>query len=224
MRMSRLSELFEAIVVGDRSRAATFAQQALDEGTEPAIVIAQSLMPAMEEVGRLFMADEYFLPEMMMSSDAMNAALTIVRPLVAAGTFETQGKVVLGTVQGDLHDLGKNIVKMMLEGASFEVVDAGIDVPPTRFVELVRTEKPDVIGLSALLTTTMPYMRDVIISLREAGLRDQVRVVIGGGPVTLDYADDIGADGYAPDAPQAVTLVKGLMGLTDKLQKQGDHL
>ena len=220
--MSTLSELFEAIVVGDRSRAATFAQQALDEGTEPAIVIAQSLMPAMEEVGRLFMADEYFLPEMMMSSDAMNAALTIVRPLVAAGTFETQGKVVLGTVQGDLHDLGKNIVKMMLEGASFEVVDAGIDVPPTRFVELVRTEKPDVIGLSALLTTTMPYMRDVIISLREAGLRDQVRVVIGGGPVTLDYADDIGADGYAPDAPQAVTLVKGLMGLGGKLQKQGD--
>ena len=222
MRMSRLSELFEAIVVGDRSRAATFVQQALDEGTEPAIIIAQSLMPAMEEVGKLFMADEYFLPEMMISSDAMNAALTIVRPLVAAGTFETQGKVVLGTVQGDLHDLGKNIVKMMLEGASFEVVDAGIDVPPTRFVELVRTEKPDVIGLSALLTTTMPYMRDVIISLREAGLRDQVGVVIGGGPVTLDYADDIGADGYAPDAPQAVALVKRLMGLPDNLKKQGD--
>ena len=222
MRMSTLSELFEAVVVGDRSCAATLAQQAIDESTEPAIVISQSLVLAMEEVGRLFEANEYFLPEMMMSSDAMNAALTIVKPLVAEGTFETQGTVVLGTVQGDLHDLGKNIVKMMLEGASFEVVDAGIDVPTAQFVELVREEKPGVVGLSALLTTTMPAMRDVIISLREAGLRDQVRVVIGGGPVTLDYADDIGADGYAPDAPQAVTLVKGLMGLGGKLQKQGD--
>jgi 5-methyltetrahydrofolate--homocysteine methyltransferase len=138
---------------------------------------------------------------------------------VAEGTFETQGKVVIGTVQGDLHDLGKNIVKMMLEGASFEVVDAGIDVSAAQFVELVREEEPGVIGLSALLTTTMPAMRDVIISLREAGLRDQIRVIIGGGPVTLNYADDIGADGYAPDAPQAVTLVKGLMGLSGKLRK-----
>ena len=217
--MSTLSELFEAIVVGDRSRAATLAQQAIDDGTEPAVVITQSLVAAMEEVGRLFEANEYFLPEMMMSSDAMNAALTIVKPLVAEGTFETQGRVVLGTVQGDLHDLGKNIVKMMLEGASFEVVDAGIDVPPSRFIELVRTEKPDVIGLSALLTTTMPAMREVIVSLREAGLRDQVGVVIGGGPVTLDYAADIGADGYSPDAPQAVSLIRKLVGLHGKREK-----
>jgi len=217
--MSTLSDLFEAIVVGDRTRAAALTHQALDECTDPATVMNQSLIPAMEEVGRLFLADKYFLPEMMISADAMNAALTILKPFVTAGTLKAQGKVVLGTVRGDLHNLGKNIVRMMLGGAGFEVVDAGIDVPAARFVELARAEKPDVIGLSALLTTTMPAMRDVIVALREAGLRDQVKVIIGGGPVTQEYADDIGADGYARDAPEAVPLVRRLLGLDDKLQK-----
>lgn len=217
-----LPSLFRAIVEGDRQQAIALTTQAVEEAIDPAAIMNDCLVPAIQEVGRLFLADEYFLPEMMISGDAMNAALAVLRPFIARGDITPRGKVVLGTVEGDLHDLGKNIVKMMLEGGGFQVIDAGIDVPAARFVALARDEKPDVIGMSALLTTTVTAMRDVINSLKEAGLRDQVKVIIGGGPVTSQYAQAIGADGYARDAPEALPLVNRLVGMNSG-QQRGDR-
>jgi 5-methyltetrahydrofolate--homocysteine methyltransferase len=165
----------------------------------------------MAEVGRLFEEGDYFVPEMLLSARAMQAAMGILHPRLVASGVEPIGKVVIGTVQGDLHDIGKNLVSMMMEGAGFEVIDLGVDVKPASFVEAVQSSGAQIVAMSALLTTTMPMMRTIVAALTEAGLRGDVKVMIGGAPVTADYAAQIGADGYAPDASQAASMAKAFV-------------
>jgi methylmalonyl-CoA mutase cobalamin-binding domain/chain len=165
----------------------------------------------MAVVGEKFKNNEFYIPEVLVAARAMNAAMAIVKPLIVGDQLKPLGKVVIGTVRGDLHDIGKNLVMMMLEGAGFEIVDLGVDVAPEKFVEAAKANSADVVAMSALLTTTMPAMKDTIAALEENGLRDKVKVIIGGAPVTQSYADSIGADGYAPDAASAVDKVKELL-------------
>ncbi|KPK94971.1 MAG: methyltransferase [Anaerolineae bacterium SM23_ 63] len=187
-------------------------EEAIKIGLTPADILQEGLISAMTEVGRRFEAGDYYVPEMLIAARAMKGGLTILKPLLAASDVQPLGKIVLGTVKGDLHDIGKNLVSMMLEGAGFEIVDLGVDIPPDKFVEAIRSGGIDVLGMSALLTTTMPLMKATIDALVDAQLRDQVKVIIGGAPVTQSYADDIGADGYAPDASRAASLTKSLVG------------
>jgi 5-methyltetrahydrofolate--homocysteine methyltransferase len=170
------------------------------------------MIPAMDEVGRLFEAQEFYVPELLLAGRAMKAALEPLRPLLAASGAQPTGRVVLGTVKGDLHDIGKNLVGSMLEGAGFDVFDLGIDVPAEKFVEAVKTRTPNIVALSALLTVTMPEMKKTIEALSKAGMREQVKVLIGGAPVTRDYAESIGADGYGDNASSAVTVARSLLG------------
>jgi 5-methyltetrahydrofolate--homocysteine methyltransferase len=207
-----LDKLYEAVLNGNAQVSAEQTQLALDSGVSAMDILFKGCIPAMEEVGRLFEEGEKFVPEMLISARAMAAAMTILRPILVEAGVETIGTVVVGTVAGDLHDIGKNLVKMMLEGAGFEVIDLGVDVSPEKYVETARENNADIIGLSALLTTTMPGMKSVIDLLREAGLRDQIKVMIGGAPITQDFADEIGADGFAPDASSAVRKAKELVG------------
>jgi 5-methyltetrahydrofolate--homocysteine methyltransferase len=186
-------------------------QAALDGDVSAADILNVALIPAMGEVGRLFEEGDYFVPEMLIAARAMKSGLAIIKPLLVDSGVEPAGKVAIGTVKGDLHDIGKNLVAMMLEGAGFDIVDLGTDVAPESFVEAVQGGA-QIVGLSALLTTTMPGMSGVIEAIQDAGLRDQVKVIIGGAPVTAEYAEQIGADGFAPDASQAATLAKSLMG------------
>jgi 5-methyltetrahydrofolate--homocysteine methyltransferase len=165
----------------------------------------------MAEVGRMFECGEFFVPEMLISARAMKSGLELLRPRLTAANVQAAGKVVVGTVQGDLHDIGKNLVGMMLEGTGFEVIDLGVDVSPDKYVAAVKEHQPDLVACSALLTTTMPRMKDIVLSLKDAGLRDRVKVMIGGAPVTDKYATDIGADGYAPDAASAASRAKVLI-------------
>jgi methylmalonyl-CoA mutase cobalamin-binding domain/chain len=169
------------------------------------------MIPAMDEVGRRFECEEYFVPELLLSGRAMKAALELIRPLLAASGAQPTGRVVIGTVKGDLHDIGKNLVASMLEGGGFEVTDLGADVPPERFVEVVKSNKADIVALSALLTVTLPAMRSTIEALKGAGVRDEVKVIVGGAPVTEQYACEIGADGYSENATGAVSLARNLM-------------
>ena len=205
-----LKAIYDAILEGDMESVAGGVQAALDVNAAPGDILNESLISAMDKVGQLFENGEYFVPEMLVAARAMKAGLDILKPLLVDSGVEPVGKVVVGTVKGDLHDIGKNLVAMMLEGAGFEIVDLGTDVTPDQFVAAAQ-EGADVVGLSALLTTTMPSMADTIKAIEEAGLRDQVKVIIGGAPVTADYAEQIGADGYAPDASQAATLAKGFI-------------
>jgi 5-methyltetrahydrofolate--homocysteine methyltransferase len=175
-------------------------------------VLKGGLLTGMDQVGVDFRAGELFVPEVLIAARAMHAGMDLLRPLLAEGEVPSSGKVVLGTVKGDLHDIGKNLVGMMLEGGGFEIVDLGTDVPPEKFAEAVRTEQPALVGMSALLTTTMPSMKDTIEALEDTGVREQVRVMIGGAPVTRAFSDEIGADGYAPDAASAVELARSLVG------------
>jgi 5-methyltetrahydrofolate--homocysteine methyltransferase len=186
-------------------------QIAVDAGIAPEVILQQGLIPAMTEVGRLFEIGEYFVPEMLIAARAMQAGLAILKPRLVAANIAAAGKVVIGTVQGDLHDIGKNLVAMMMEGAGFEIVDLGTDVSPEKFVAAARDHNANLMALSALLTTTMPKMEATIKAVQEAGLRDQVKVMIGGAPVTQGYADKIGADGYAADASRAASLAKTLV-------------
>ena len=197
---------------GARETAVTKVQAALDAGLDAATILNQGMVSAMAEVGHLFEIGEYFVPEMLVSARAMQAGLNVLRPALVQAEVKAAGKVVIGTVKGDLHDIGKNLVAMMLEGASFEIIDLGTDVAPEKFVAAVREHQPQLLGLSALLTTTMPYMEATIEALKSAGLREQVKVMIGGAPVTEAYARKIGADGSAPDASQAVKLALALLG------------
>ena len=167
----------------------------------------------MGEVGRLFEEGEYFVPEMLISARAMQAGLAILKPKLVTGNYQPLGKVVIGTVKGDLHDIGKNLVSMMLEGAAFEIVDLGTDVAPEKFVEAVKSTGANIVAMSALLTTTMPNMKVTLEALKAAGIRDTVKVMVGGAPLTDNYAHDIGADGYAPDASRAVVLARSLAGI-----------
>lgn len=212
MRMADFDGLKEAIINGDANKARELTKAALDGGTDPQAIVNEGMIPAMAVVGDRFKKGEFFVPEMLVAARAMYAGLDLVRPLLAGRKAATVGKVIIGTVKGDLHDIGKNLVKMMLEGGGFEVVDLGTDVTPDKFVEAVRKEQPTHLGMSALLTTTMPSMKDTIQALAAAGIRDQVKVIVGGAPVTQKYANEIGADGYAPDASSAVDLAKQLIG------------
>lgn len=210
--MPDFNKLREAIINGDAKGAREFTQALLNKGNDPLVIVNDGMTTAMGEVGERFKRGEFFVPEMLIAARAMYAGLELVRPLLAGREHTTIGKIIMGTVKGDLHDIGKNLVKMMMEGAGFEVVDLGTDVSPEKFVEAVNRERPNLLGMSALLTTTMPSMRATIEALKAAGIRNQVRVMIGGAPVTEKYASEIGADGYAPDASSAVTTARELVG------------
>ena len=209
-----LETIYEAVLNGDAQKTEAEVKAALGDGTPPEEVLYKSCIPAMEEVGRLFEEGEKFVPEMLISARAMQTAMGFLKPLLLEADIKTVGKVVTGTVSGDLHDIGKNLVSMMLEGSGFEVVDLGTDVSPQQFVDAVQEHEPQVIGMSALLTTTMPSMGATIEALKEAGLREGVKVMIGGAPITQDFADKIGADGFAPDASSASRKAKELVGTT----------
>lgn len=207
----RFKTIYDGVVEGDNTTVAKNVQEALDEGADPQELLSNALISAMAEVGRLFEEGEYFVPEMLISARAMKGAMAILKPHLQGGESQFAGKVVIGTVKGDLHDIGKNLVSLMLEGAGFQVVDLGADVSVEKFVESVRTANANILAMSALLTTTMVNMKGVIAAVEEAGLRDKVKIIIGGAPVTDSYAKQIGADGYAPDASRAVAIAKSLM-------------
>jgi 5-methyltetrahydrofolate--homocysteine methyltransferase len=206
-----LEPIFAGILEGNQNVVRENVQKAVDAGIAPEVILQQGLIPAMTEVGRLFEIGEYFVPEMLIAARAMQGGLAILKPKLVAANIAAAGKVVIGTVQGDLHDIGKNLVAMMMEGAGFEIVDLGTDVSPEKFVAAVRENKANLMAMSALLTTTMPKMEATIKAVQEAGIRDQVKVMIGGAPVTQDYADKIGANGYAADASRAAALAKTLV-------------
>jgi len=203
-------ELYNAILEGQRDIAKEKVEQALADGVEAGEVL-DVMITAMGEVGRLFEEGEYFVPEMLIAARAMKTGMEILKPKLVDADIQPAGLVVAGTVKGDLHDIGKNLVLMMLEGAGFQIVDLGSDVAPETFVAAVKEHQPDFLAMSALLTTTMPGMQTTIEALKAAGVRGQVKVLIGGAPITDAYAEKIGADGYAPDASRAVKLAKSMM-------------
>jgi 5-methyltetrahydrofolate--homocysteine methyltransferase len=209
--MRNLEDLRQSVVDGDLHQTEKLVQDAIAMNLPAAQILKEGLISAMAEVGRMFECGESYVPEMLISARAMKGGLALLQPHLIAAHVEAIGKVVIGTVQGDIHDIGKNLVGMMLEGAGFEVIDLGTDVSPERYVEAVREHHPDVVACSALLTTTMLRMKDILLALDQAGVRGQVQVIIGGAPITEDYARDIGADLYAPDAAAAATRVKELM-------------
>jgi len=206
-----LKQMAEKLYDGDADAIAELTQSALDEGLAPDEVLNGGLIAGMDRVGEDFRDGVLYVPEVLIAARAMHAGLAVVRPLLGKSDVSSAGKVVMGTVKGDLHDIGKNLVAMMMEGGGFEVIDLGVDVPPDRLVEAVKTMKPNLVGMSALLTTTMSSMKDMIDALVEAGVRDQVKVMIGGAAVTHAFADEIGADGYASDAGSAVDLARSLV-------------
>lgn len=204
--------IYNAVVEGNAGAVKSGVQAALDSGRSAEDLLNHGLIAAMKEVGRLFEEGEYFVPEMLISARAMQAGMSILRPILVAQDVKPVGKVVIGTVKGDLHDIGKNLVSMMLEGAGFQIIDLGNDVSPEKFLEAVRTHQPQILGMSALLTTTMSNMEKTLRFLEENQARAGLKVIIGGAPVTQKYADQIGADGFAPDANQAATLARKLIG------------
>ncbi|MBE7549810.1 MAG: corrinoid protein [Anaerolineales bacterium] len=208
-----LETICEAVLKGNAKVAAAETQAAVEAGISASEILHQACIPAMTEVGRLFESGEKFVPEMLIAARAMQKALEILKPLLMQAEVETLGKVVIGTVAGDLHDIGKNLVAMMLEGSGFQIVDLGNDVSPEKFVEAVRQHEPDLVGMSALLTTTVASISETIQALTEAGLRDKVKVIIGGAPITQDFANKVGADGFAPDAGSVARMAKSLLGV-----------
>ncbi len=209
--MAQSKELYDAILNGNAKKAHAATEAELAAGVEPMQLIAESMVPAMDEVGKLFEAEEYFVPELLLAGRAMKSAMELIRPLLVAAGQRMAVRVIIGTVKGDLHDIGKNIVASMLEGSGFEVIDLGADVSPESFVAAVRERQPHIVCMSALLTVTMPAMKTTIAALENAGVRNQVKVLIGGAPVTSQYAKEIGADGYSENASGAVSLVKSLL-------------
>ena len=205
-----IKEIYNNIIEGQVGAVREEVQAALDAGIPASVILNEGMIAAITGVGRLFEIGEFYVPEMLIASRAMQSGLTLLEPYLKEADVKSPGKVAAGTVRGDLHDIGKNLVCMMLEGAGFEIMDLGTDVAPEKFVEAARSGA-NVIALSALLTTTMPNMQGTIAALKEAGLRDKVKVMIGGAPVTDSYATQIGADGYAPDASRAVALAKSLL-------------
>ena len=207
----QVKKIYNGILEGQHKQVAVDVQTALDAGVNPALILNEGMIAAMAEVGRLFEVGEYYVPEMLISARAMQAGLALLKPHLKEADVKPAGKVIIGTVKGDLHDIGKNLVAMMLEGAGFEIKDMGTDVTPEKFVEEVKGGGVDIVALSALLTTTMPNMKSTIDALKAAGVREKVKVMIGGAPVTDSYAQQIGADGYSPDASRAVNLAKSLV-------------
>ena len=210
--MADLDKLYQAVLNGDAKAAAAVTRQAIDEGMDPLALVQGTMVPAMGEVGKRFEADEYFVPELLLSARAMKGSLELLRPLLAGRDAASAGRVAIGTVQGDLHDIGKNLVAAMLEGGGFEVIDLGTDVPPQKFVDAIQQKGAQIVALSALLTVTMASMKKTIEAMTAAGVRDRVKVMVGGAPVTQQYADAIGADGYSENASSAVALARRLCG------------
>ena len=210
---AKIQEIYNAVLDGNAPSAQAAVKAALDEGLDPASLLNEGMIAAMREVGKRFEEGDYYVPEMLIAARAMQSALALLKPHLIDAGVQPIGRVALGTVKGDLHDIGKNLVGMMLEGGGFEVIDLGTDVDPEKFVQAVTQEHVQLIGLSALLTTTMPNMKSTIDTLHAAGVRDQVKIIIGGAPVTQDYAVKIGADGFSTDASQAVTVAKSLLGV-----------
>jgi 5-methyltetrahydrofolate--homocysteine methyltransferase len=209
--MGHKETVYEGILKGNQKAVEQAVKAAIAERVPAGEILYEAMIPAMAEVGRLFEANEYYVPEMLIAARAMKTGLALLRPELVKADIKPKGKVVLGTVKGDLHDIGKNLVAIMIEGAGFEIIDLGVDVSPENFVKTAQEKGADVIGLSALLTTTMPSMKTTIEALQEAGLKGKVKVIIGGAPVTQKYADEIGADGYGRDAAAAANLVKKLL-------------
>lgn len=206
--MEDLKPLHDAVLNGDAKGAKEFTQRAIAENVDPLKLVQQAMMPAMDEVGRRFECNEYFVPELLLSARAMKGALELIRPLLVASGAESSGRVVIGTVKGDLHDIGKNLVAAMLEGGGFEVTDLGVNVTPEQFIASIKEKNAQIVAMSALLTTTMPAMKATIDAMKQAGVRDQVKVLVGGAPITRSYADEVGADGYSESAAGAVALAR----------------
>lgn len=210
--MADFSVLQESVITGKKIEVAEITRQLLDDNVAPKEILDDGLIPAMAVVGQRFENGEFFIPEMLLAARALNAGLEILKPLLEETDTKPVARVLIGTVKGDIHDIGKNLVAIMLRGSGFEVIDAGVDVPPSRFVELVNETGVEIVGLSALLTTTMPAMKDTIDEFESSGIRDKVKIMIGGAPVTEDYAEKIGADGFGRNASYAVRLAKNLIG------------
>ena len=209
--MADCGALKEAVIEGNAGEAKALTQAALDDGRGAQEILDEGLIPAMDVVGEKFAKQEFYIPEMLIAARAMQAGLALLKPLLVRNQSKSRGKVVIGTVKGDLHDIGKNLVGMMLQGGGFEIIDLGADVKPQRFVEAVAKEKPDFLMMSALLTTTMLSMKETVEALKAAGLRERVKIGVGGAPVTQRFAEEVGADFYAPDATGAVGLAKQLV-------------
>ncbi len=209
--MADLQALAAAVINGKNEEAECLTREAIEAGIDPGTIINDGLIAGMTVVGEKFKNNEFYVPEVLIAARAMQSAMSLVKPLLGEDEIISKGKVVIGTVKGDLHDIGKNLVAMMLEGGGYEVIDLGVDVAPEKFVSAAVENNADVIALSALLTTTMPSMKDTVDALTEAGLKGKIKVIIGGAPVTQSYADEIGADGYAPDAASAVDKVNELL-------------
>jgi 5-methyltetrahydrofolate--homocysteine methyltransferase len=209
--MEDIKKLYDAVLNGNFKIARELTQQALDAGIDPQVLVQEQMIPAMDEVGRRYEANEYFVPELLISARAMKASLELIRPLLTAQGAEPAGRVAIGTVKGDLHDIGKNLVAAMLEGAGFEVIDLGVDVSPDKFIAAVNEKNAGVVAMSALLTTTMNSMKTTVEAIKAAGVRGKVKIMIGGAPVTQKYADEIGADGYSSNANSAVALARKLV-------------
>jgi 5-methyltetrahydrofolate--homocysteine methyltransferase len=207
-----LGAIYDGVIAGDETAVRRLVEEAVARDTEPTLILKEHLIPAMAEVGARFERGEFFIPEMLLAAAAMQAGLAVLQPLLGRQETGLAHRVVMGTVHNDIHDLGKNLVVIMLGGAGFEVTDLGADVSPERFVEAVREHRPHIVGLSSLMTTTMPAMSNTIQALSEAGLRQQVKVMIGGAPLTPEHGEEIGADAYAPDAWSAVKKAKELVG------------
>jgi 5-methyltetrahydrofolate--homocysteine methyltransferase len=210
--MSSLNSLAQSVIDGNVEQVKDQVRSLISSGTNPVEIVNQGLIAGMNVVGARFKAGDMYVPEVLMCAKSMGAGLELVKPLIAEKDVQNKGKVVIGTVKADLHDIGKNLVSMMMQSAGLEVIDIGIDVAPEKFIEAVREHKPNVVGMSALLTTTMPAMQETIELLEEEGLRDKVKVIIGGAPVSQEFATSIGADGYAPDAATATDLCKDFIG------------
>jgi len=208
--MADLQRLYDAVLNGDAKTSTAEAEAALNEGVDPLTLVNEAMIPAMDEVGRRFECNEFFVPELLIAARAMKSALEKVKPHLKSQGVQSRGRVIIGTVQGDLHDIGKNLVASLLEGGGFDVVDLGVDVAPQQFLEAVKSGQGDIVALSALLTTTMPSMRKTIEALQESGVRQNVKVIIGGAPITQEFAEQIGADGYSDNAAGAVRLARSL--------------
>jgi 5-methyltetrahydrofolate--homocysteine methyltransferase len=206
-----LQTIFDNVIEGNKNEVETAVRDALAAGVPPEILLNTGLISAMEEVGKRFEMGEFYVPEMLIAARAMQSGLSCLKPSLIKSGIQAKGKVIMGTVQGDLHEIGKNLVATMLEGAGFEVIDLGTDVPAEKFIAAVKESQPNLIGMSALLTTTMQNMSKTIQALKEAGALDKVKVIVGGAPVTEKFSQEIGADGYAPDASRAVALAKRLI-------------
>jgi corrinoid protein of di/trimethylamine methyltransferase len=209
--MTDLKNLYDAIIKGNLELSVSTTKSALAEGVDPQLIIKDYMIPAMDKIGGMFEDCDVFIPELLLAARAMKGSLTLIQPLLTSGGAESNGKIIIGTVRGDLHDIGKNIVGSMLEGAGFQVINLGNDVSPQKFIDAIQTYNPQIVAMSALLTTTMTSMETAVNAIREAGLRDKVKIMIGGAPVTANFSNKIGADGYSDNANGAVKLARELI-------------